>query len=108
MDLQIATTSVEREPQMALTPHIIIWENEKFRGNHRHIFTEEPDLNDPEDRTLENKVSSFVVLEGEWEFFRNPNFSGAYLGSPSFTQGEYPSISAVGITNDTVTSVRSK
>ena len=91
---------------MALTPHIIIWENEKFRGNHRHIFTEEPNLNDPEDRTLENKVSSFVVLEGTWELFRNPGFTGTYAGSPTFPPAEYPSVSAVGITNDSVSSLR--
>lgn len=44
--------------------HIIIFEHRDFRGRHRHIFGQEADLNNAEDNTLHDRMSSFVVLSG--------------------------------------------
>jgi hypothetical protein len=109
MDLQIPTTSVEREPQMAVNDHIIIFEHANFRGHHRHIFGSEANLNDLEDNTLENKVSSFVVVSGNWSFFKNAGFMDGFgVGPFPGTSGvnAYPTLPA-GIANDTITSLSS-
>jgi hypothetical protein len=90
--------------------HIIIFEHLNLRGRHRHIHIEERNLNDPEDNTLDNRVSSWVILVGNWEFFRNPDFTGPYAAPPApnpvFPPGEYPFGNAA-ITNDTISSLRS-
>jgi Beta/Gamma crystallin len=87
--------------------HIIIFEHLNLRGRHRHIFVEEPDLNHPDDNTFENKVSSWSVVTGKWEFFQNNNYTGAYGNpNPQFGPGEYP-LGFPAVTNDTVSSLRS-
>ena len=45
------------------TGEIVIYLARNMRGNHRHIFTEEPDLRHPEDAAFNDAVSSFVILE---------------------------------------------
>jgi hypothetical protein len=84
--------------------HIIVFEHANFRGRHRHIFGQEENLNHPEDNTLNDRVSSFVVLSGNWQFFRHANFNepvGAPLGP-----GQYESVVNFGIPNDAVSSLR--
>ena len=103
MDLQIPTTSIERELQMAADDQIVIFEHTNFRGRHRHIFGEEANLNHPRDNTLNNRVSSFVVLSGSWNFFLNANFNNGYGVGP-FGVGVYPTLPA-GIANDTISSL---
>jgi hypothetical protein len=51
-----------------------------------------------------DKVSSFVIQSGRWAFFKNENFDfqqGEVLGP-----GLYPSVTAVGIDNDAISSVK--
>ena len=104
MDLQIPTSSVERELQMAAPDdHIIVFEHANFRGHSRDIFFNEPDLSHPDDNTLDNKISSFVIIKGSWEFFLN-----TYFNTPcgvTIAPGAYATLPA-GITNDAVSSLR--
>jgi Beta/Gamma crystallin len=87
--------------------HIIIFEHLNFRGRHRHIIVEEADLNHPDDNTLNDRVSSWVILVGNWEFFRNPGFTGGYtVPNRVFPPGDYP-LGNPAITNDTISSLRS-
>jgi hypothetical protein len=88
---------------MAATDHIIIFEHANFRGHSRNIFGSEPDLNHPDDNSLDNRVSSFVVLSGAWNFFLNANFNNGYGVGP-FGAGVYPTLPA-GIANDTISSL---
>lgn len=84
--------------------HIIIFEHRDFRGRHRHVFGQEANLNNAEDSTLNDKMSSFVILSGTWEFFRHSNFVekvGGNLGP-----GQYESVTNFGIPNDAVSSLR--
>jgi hypothetical protein len=55
--------------------HIIIFEHRDFRGRHRHIFGHEENLNNAEGNTLNDRISSFVVLSGTWVFLRHANFN---------------------------------
>ncbi|WP_425341931.1 beta/gamma crystallin-related protein [Amycolatopsis coloradensis] len=84
-------------------PHVILFEHVRFHGAHKHVFVAEPNLNASDDRFFNDKVSSAVVLDGRWAFFRHGNFSDllGVLGP-----GNYPSLQDVGIANDAVSSLR--
>jgi hypothetical protein len=86
--------------------HIIIFEHKDFRGRHRHIFGHEANLNNAEDNTLNDRMSSFVVLSGTWVFFRNTNFSEQVGGT--FPPGQYESVTNFGIPNDSVSSLKAQ
>jgi hypothetical protein len=84
--------------------HVVIFEHRDFRGHHRHIFGEEANLNNAEDGSLQDAVSSFVVLSGTWQFFRDVNFQAPFGGA--FGPGEYEFVGDFGIDNDSVSSLR--
>jgi hypothetical protein len=84
--------------------HIIVFEHRDFRGRHRHIFGNEANLNHPEDNTLNDRISSFVVLSGTWQLFRHANFNTPY--DQTFGPGQYESVVDVGVENDQVSSLR--
>jgi hypothetical protein len=84
--------------------HCIVFQHRDFRGHHRHIFGQEKNLNHPEDRTLNDKISSFVVISGTWKFYRHANFQIAY--DKDFGVGEYPWVEAVDVENDQVSSLK--
>jgi hypothetical protein len=85
--------------------HIIIYQHVDFRGLHRHIFDAERNLNHPEDRSMNDQMSSFVVLEGNWQFFRHSEYGIPYSGT--FGPGRYRWVGNHGIENDQVSSLRS-
>ena len=84
--------------------HIIIFEHKDFRGHHRHIIDEEPNLNDNEDSTLNDKISSFVVLLGNWKLYRHANYNTAY--NQTFGPGEYSWVGNYDVENDQVSSLK--
>lgn len=86
---------------------IIIFKHRDFRGEHRHIFGHEANLNDASDPSLNDQMSSFVVLSGNWRFFRHSNFVGP-VGSQTFGPGEYASVADFGLPNDAISSMRSE
>jgi Beta/Gamma crystallin len=85
-------------------PHCILFELANFRGAHRHVFVAESDLGASEDPSFNNRTSSIVILEGDWEFFSGANFSdkvGNRLGP-----GAYPFVANIGMKNDAISSLR--
>ena len=84
--------------------HIIVFQHRDFRGHHRHIFGEESNLNDSEDRTLNDKISSFVVLSGNWKLYRHANYNTEY--DRTFGPGQYSWVVDFGVENDNVSSLR--
>ena len=85
--------------------HIIIFEHRDFRGRHRHILGEEANLNHAEDNTLNDRMSSFVVLSGDWSLFRHANFVDQ-VGGRTFGPGQYEWVGNFGVPNDAVSSLR--
>ena len=75
-----------------------------MRGHHRHIFNEEEDLNHREDYTLQDAVSSFVVLDGTWRLYKDANYLIPY--EPIFGPGIYRWVEDHGVKNDEVSSLR--
>lgn len=84
--------------------HMIIFEHSNFRGHHRHIFGEEADLHHPADPSMSGKITSFVILEGTWQFFRHADFHMPY--TVSLGPGAYPWVTDQAIENDQIASLR--
>ncbi len=84
--------------------HIIVFQHANFRGHHRHIFGMEHNLNHPEDRSLNDQISSFMVLSGTWKLYRHSNFRVG-MGS-EYAPGAYRWVEAVGVKNDQMSSLR--
>lgn len=87
-----------------LAGHIIVFQHLDFRGHHRHIFAAERNLNHPEDKTLNDQISSFVVVSGSWKFFMHSDYASPLGGE--FAPGLYRWVEAVGIKNDQVSSLK--
>jgi hypothetical protein len=86
--------------------HIILFEHAGFHGRHKHVFRAEPNLNAGDDSAFNDLVSSFVILDGNWEFFINAGFVGQ-LGH-ALGPGQYDWIEATlgPGTNDVMSSLR--
>jgi hypothetical protein len=82
--------------------HVILFEHWWFHGNHKHVFGREPNLDADDDDSFNDEVSSIVVLEGQWQFFRHVNFVD-FLGH--LGPGVYPWVEDVGIPNDQISSL---
>ena len=72
--------------------HVILFEHTQFRGAHKHVFIDVENLNDPVDDSFNDLTSSIVILEGNWEFFKDSGYHhklGETLGP-----GAYNAVSA--------------
>src|SRR5262245_66376998 len=83
--------------------HVILFEHAGFHGQHKHVFGAEPNLNAADDNFFNDKVSSLVVLEGNWAFYADSNFHRQY--PPILGPGLYPGLPA-GIKNDDMSSLQ--
>ena len=83
---------------------IILFEHANYRGAHKHVYTAEPNLNAGDDSYFNDRVSSLVVLGGNWELCRHSNYNTPY--SVVLGPGRYPWVGAIGITNDDMSSLR--
>jgi hypothetical protein len=98
---------VELAPNVTGEPlgaHVVLFEHVDFHGSHKHVLSSEPNLNADEDNDFNDKVSSMVVLAGNWTFFKNSDFDGQY--PPILGPGCYPSVEDIGITNDDMSSLQ--
>jgi len=75
----------------------ILYRDYNFQGPTKEV-TGATNLTDFNDQT-----SSIVVLDGNWQFYKNYNYDDL---EATLIPGVYPSVDAVGIPNDTLSSVR--
>ncbi|MBA2659482.1 MAG: tyrosinase family protein [Nitrosospira sp.] len=83
---------------------IILFEHINFHGRHKHVYSAEPNLNAGDDSFFNDRVSSMIVLGGNWEVFRHSQYQEPYpvvLGP-----GLHPWVGAIGIANDDMSSLR--
>lgn len=95
---------------------IILYADANFGGQHTHLFETTPDLTQlylacangtPWDEvTWDDQVSSFVIVGGVWQFFRDANFKVQQGDPRGFGPGLYRWVEAIGIDNDSLSSVR--
>jgi hypothetical protein len=103
--------SKSEEDDMA---ELIIYVDTAFGGLHTHIFETTPHftqlalggVNSGINGNWNDKVSSFVIVSGTWQFFKDENFQSPQGNLGGLGPGLYPSVTAVGIDNDALSSVR--
>jgi hypothetical protein len=76
---------------------VILYRDYNFQGTTKEV-TSPTDLKDFNDQT-----SSIVVLDGNWQFYMNYGFDDLRA---TLIPGVYPSVDAIGIPNDTLSSLR--
>jgi hypothetical protein len=86
-----------------VVPHLIVCSEKGLQGRHWHIFADVPNIG-AVSFTWDDNISSFVVLAGQWQFFRDREF-GAPVGS-AFGPGVYPVMAEVGLPNDAISSIQ--
>jgi hypothetical protein len=101
---------------MAL-PEIILYVDTDFGGLHTHLFESNSDLAQiflggagsgalTDAPSWDNIVSSFVIVSGIWQFFKDPNF-GFIQGDPNgLGPALYSNTQFFGIDNDSLSSVK--
>ncbi len=87
-----------------ITAHLVLFEHANFHGAHRHLLQSEPNFNAGNDAFFNDRTSSLAVRQGRWRCFRHANYVAAY--PPLLSQGLYPWVGALGITNDDMSSAR--
>jgi hypothetical protein len=94
---------------------LVIFEDINFGGLHTHIFESTADFTQLAlggagsgiNGNWNDKVSSFVILSGRWQFFKDINFTPAPLPFPQgLGPGLYHFVETFGIDNDSISSVR--
>jgi hypothetical protein len=83
---------------------IILFEHANFHGAHKHLYNSESNLAASDDNFFNDKISSFVISSGTWQFFVDTNYSGA--ASKILGPGMYNWVESFGISNDTISSVK--
>jgi hypothetical protein len=85
-------------------PHVILFEHANLHGRHKHVFAPEPNLNANDDNFFNDRVSSVVVVSGQWAFYRHAHFNGQY--AITLGPGVYRWVGALDIQNDDMSSLR--
>jgi hypothetical protein len=83
---------------------IIVFEHRDFEGALVRI-----DLPTPRWLPLNDRISSLVVLKGNWTFYRDPEYQNPYIKNRkpiTLPPGLYSWIEDVGIENDSISSMR--
>ena len=95
-------------------PHLIVYVDANFGGLHTHIFETTADFTQLAlggvgggiAGNWNDKVSSFVIVSGVWQFFKDINFGPAPLPPKGLGPGLYSYVEHFGIDNDSISSVR--
>jgi hypothetical protein len=87
-----------------MTGHIVVFQHGSLRGHHRHIFDSENDFKASSDSSLHDAISSVVIIEGQWQFFKHGNFNAPYAAI--LGPGIYRWLPDYGIENDQVSSLK--
>src|SRR5262245_9290927 len=81
-----------------MVAQVILFQHANFHGAHKHVFVEEANLNAGDDNSFNDQVSSMVIVEGSWTFWRDANFNGP--ASRTLGPGIYAFVERFGIPND--------
>ena len=88
-----------------MVAQVILFQHANFHGAHKHVFVEEANLNAGDDNSFNDQVSSMVIVEGSWTFWRDANFSEP--ASRTLGPGIYSFVEQFGIPNDSISSLSS-
>ncbi len=88
---------------------ILLFVDRNFHGKLKDIENAHHDLSVLRDVSIDNRVSSFVILNGNWSFYQEPRFQGPFLrnGKPLVLgPGSYAWVEDYGIKDDAISSLR--
>ena len=86
---------------------IILFQDKDFRGHHVHIFFSESDLRKHplgDNDCFNDKVSSFIIKEGTWEFWEHIDFKGVKYNT--LGKGNYADVSKFNISDNKLSSLK--
>ncbi len=86
-----------------MVPHLIVFSEKHLQGRHWHVFGDVPNIADIS-FTWDDNISSFVVLAGQWQFFRGRHFTDPV--GEVFGPGIYPLVTEVGVPDAAVSSIQ--
>lgn len=95
--------------ETAIPGRIVLFEGRDFGGKLIDIESANPDLSTIQPGGFNKQVSSFVILGGNWSFYRGPQFTDPFLhGSAPLVlgPGSYPDVQSVGVQDDAITSLK--
>ena len=101
--LQPVTASPNGARLQPVQEGVILFENANFHGNHKHILMANGNLGSSIDNSFNDKTSSIAVLSGSWAFYKDATFR-TFMAE--LQPGAYPSVQAVGIANDALSSLQ--
>lgn len=97
-------------PMVGLVPgRVLLFEDRGFGGRYKDIQSADPDLTASDAGYFNDKVSSIVVLSGNWQFCRDVRFAGPYQKNGRaivLPPGMYSFVGDVGISNDDLSSLK--
>lgn len=82
------------------TRGMILYADKDFKGAHKHIMHHTSQLSDD---GWNDRVSSIQIVSGQWRIFSDAGFSG---NSVLLGPGIYPNASAIGLNDNTISSIR--
>lgn len=85
---------------------VILFDDFWLKGNHKHVVGDQPDLAASDDSSFNDKTLSFVILSGNWQFFRGVNFQTPYAAGDVLGPGVYELGYPVNATPATLSSLR--
>ena len=80
---------------------IILYKDYEFGGDSIAI---EDAVSDLSEYDFNDCVSSLVIEDGEWDFYRDVDFEGDY--GITLGPGDYPNVDDLGISNDDLSSLK--
>ncbi len=88
---------------------ILLFDGRNFSGKIKDIQDAHPDLSTMKDASFDDKTSAFVILSGNWSFYKSPRFEEAFLknGKPMVLgPGRYAWVEDIGIKDNDISSLQ--
>jgi len=95
--------------EAAVSGRILLFEEKNFGGNLIDIQSANPDLSTFQGGGVSNLGSSFVILGGNWSFYRSPQFADPFLHNAAplvLGPGSYPDIQSTGLQGGEIISLK--
>jgi hypothetical protein len=87
----------------SLLGQVLLFKDANFRGEHKHVFNLEENLNADDDNSFNDATSSIVVVENKWFTYRDSQLQRAY--DVTLGVGLFGWVENVGITNHDMSSL---
>lgn len=104
-----STYSFRVPPSVLVPGRVLLFEHADYGGRMKDVQNGDPDLTASDGGFFNDRVSSIVVLAGNWTFYKNTRFGGPYVrnGKPVVVgPGMYRFVADLGIQNDDLSSLK--